>query len=147
MPPRADDLDSIQNERRLIRVLIREDWLHKDEVTGISRPTSNFLLDSNFEASFFIEGEVSVEEVQGLFPGKRLAIIGATTLRDAGFWIERRPDEAPKGMSHPEAHVVVGPQSEIPRNQYTRACRQVVKSPTIEIIEAVLRREASDGFL
>ncbi len=98
------------------------------------RLTSDSLLESNFEASFFVEGEVSIEEIQRLFPGKRLAIIAAAILRNAGFWIERRPDEAPDGLSRPEAHVVVGPPREIPKNKYVRACRQVVKNPAIEVI-------------
>lgn len=135
MPPRADDVASVRNECRLVRVLVRESWLQADKETGNMRPTSDSLLDSNFEASFLVQGEVSIDEIQLLFPGKRLAIITAAALRDAGFWIERRPDEAPDGLSRPEAHVVVGPPREIPRNQYTRACRQVVKNPAIEVIE------------
>jgi len=135
MPPKEDDRPSIPDDRRLVRVAIRESWIQVDKNTGQLRPTSDSLLESNFEASCFIQGEVPIEEIQRLFPQKRLYIVTAGVLREAGFFIERRPDEAPDGLSRPEAHVVVGPPTEIARNNYTRSCRAVVKNPAIEIID------------
>jgi len=134
MPPRADDVDGIHDDCRLIRVLVKASWLQLDKNSGNLRPTSDSIQDGNSEASFFIEGEVHIEEIQGLFPGRRLVIIPAAILREAGFWIERRPDEAPDNLSCGEAHVVVGPPREIPRNVYIRACRLVVKNPAVVII-------------
>lgn len=136
MPPNADDKATIPNESNLIRVAIRDSWIQVDKNTGLLRPTSDSLLESNFEASFFVEGEVTVEEIQHLFPQKRLYLVTASILREVGFWLERRPDEAPEGLSRPEAHIVAGPPTEIQRNVYTRSCRNVVKNPAIRIVDA-----------
>jgi len=130
MPPSRDDPE-ISDETSLLRVLLPKWCTFK---AGRERPTSDSLLDSNFENSCFIEGAVTVQEVQQLFPSLKIARVRAALLRREGFAIERRPGEAPPGCSHPDSHVVVGPQVPIERGPYERAARNIVRDLSIEIV-------------
>lgn len=129
MPPRHDD-PSIAEEAHLLRVL-HDGWVTSKG--GRERPTSNSFLDSTFENSCFVEGEITRQELRQLLGNKRIARIPARVVRQAGFQIERRPDEAPPGCSAPAAHVVCGPPTEIHRGLYERASRAIANAPEIEI--------------
>jgi len=134
MPPSRDDVQ-IGNDLFVLRVL----WPKWTAVKGgRERPTSDSLLDSNFENSCFVEGELSVADVQQLFPMLKIARIPVSVLRREGFAIERRPNEAPPGCPVSEAHVVVGPLSELSRGDYERIARNVVKDAAVKVIEPSL---------
>jgi hypothetical protein len=130
MPPAEDDL-SISDSASLLRVVLPRWVVTRD---GRERPTSDSLQDSNFENSCFVEEEFPVERLQALFPGKKIARIPASVVRQAGFFIERRPGEAPAGCAVPGAHVVIGPRSEIGRGAYERAARSIVKHQAVSVI-------------
>lgn len=130
MPPAADD-PNIGTDTFVLRVL------HSKWVTskgGRERPTTDSLLDSNFENSCFVEKEISLEELRLLFDGKRVARIPVRLLRAEGFWLERRPDEAPEGCTCPAAHLVCGPPNSPIRGEYESKARRIVKSPEVEIL-------------
>lgn len=101
---------------------------------GRERPSSDSLLDSNFENSCFIDGEIGIDELQSLFPGCKIARIEAAIVRREGYSIERRPTESPEECSNPNSHVVVGPAVPIDRGLYERAARHIVKDPSIQLI-------------
>jgi len=131
MPPNADD-GEIGNDSYLLRVL------HSSWTTlkgGRERPTSDSLLDSNFENSCFVEGEIAMDELRLLFPDKKIARIPVHLIRAHGFIIERRPLEAPNECTVPESHVVIGPQDQIQRGEYERMARTIVKSATVSVID------------
>jgi hypothetical protein len=130
MPPSRDDPE-IRDETLLLRVLLQKWTCIKN---GRERPTSDSMLDSNFENSCFIEGEIAVGEVQSLFPDLKIARIGAMLIRREGFAIERRPDEAPDNCSNRSAHVVVGPIVRLDRGRYERAARTIVRDASVEIV-------------
>lgn len=132
MAPSKDD-PSIGPDAVVLRVL------HSNWVTtkgGAERPTSDSLRDSNFENSCFIEEEISADELRALdiFSGKRIARIPAKLLRDQGYWLERRPDEAPEGCVNPNAHVICGPPNSPVRKVYEEMARRIVKSLDIRIL-------------
>ncbi len=120
MPPSRDD-PGISDESSLLRVLLRKWSVIKN---GRERPTSDSLMDSNFENSF-VEGEIAVEELQQLFPTLKIARLRAGLVRREGFAIERRPDEAPPDCSRPDSHVVIGPPTPTERGLYERAARNM----------------------
>jgi hypothetical protein len=93
-------------------------------------------MDSNYENSCFIEGEISLEELKALpmFDGRKIARIPVRLLRAEGFWLERRPEEAPQNCSNPIAHLVCGPPDAPMRGIYEAKARRIVKSVEIEII-------------
>jgi hypothetical protein len=130
MPPSRDDL-GIPDDALLLRVLLAK-WITTKG--GRQRPTSDSLLDSNFENSCFVEGEISVVDVQLLFPILSIARLRAGLIRHEGFAIERRPDEAPSHCSNPRAHVVIGPVTPLDRGRYERAARTIVKDPSVMIL-------------
>jgi|ERR1035438_4398588 hypothetical protein len=132
MPPSLDD-PNIRGDQALLRVLLTK-WVTMKG--GHLRPTSDSILDSNFENSCYVEGEISVEELRLLFPGLRIARIPVAVLRREGFAIERRPDEAPEGCTAPEAHVVVGPILAVDRGLYERSARAIVRDPAIEVLDS-----------
>jgi hypothetical protein len=55
-------------------------------------------------------------------------------IRDSGFWLERRPSEAPEGCSNPASHLVFGPPVALVRKDYERMAKSIVKSPEVEIL-------------
>lgn len=130
MPPVIDD-PTIGTEGAVLRVLHGK-WITTKG--GRERPTSDSLLDSNFENSCYVEGEISVDELRLIFDGKRIARIPVKLLRDEGFWLERRPEEAPSGCTCPMAHVVCGPPDSFIRGVYEAKARRIVKSPEIELL-------------
>jgi hypothetical protein len=131
MPPFCDDA-GISGEHHLLRALPPY-WVVTKQ--GRERPTSNALLDSNFENSCFVEGEISLRELCELLPGCRFARIPVSLARSAGYIIERRPLEAPEGCTNPESHVVIGPRDPLSRGDYEKASRMIVKNPAITIID------------
>lgn len=147
MVAHADDAE-ITDERFLLRAMVQPRWI-VDKGQG-PRPASESLTDSNLENSCFIEGEITREEIiaflteeakkhqnHGLLNqierGLRFARFPVALVRRAGFFIERRPEEA-IGCAHPQAHVVIGPPNVITRNQYEKAARTIVKDPATTII-------------
>jgi len=133
MPPLRDD-DRIADDSFLLPALLPKWSIVKG---GRERPTSDSLLDSNFENSCFIEEELSIAEVQLLFPGLKLARLPVSVVRREGFALERRPEEAPVGCLKPEAHVVIGPLLALERGDYERCARHIVKDPTVQVIHPV----------
>lgn len=151
MPPREDDR-AIDNDKRLWRAL--PDWVTAKE--GHERPKSESLTDSSYENSCFLESEITLEEIvayllagaqqQGhdklmklIEEGLPFALIPVGVIREAGFIVERRPEEA-EGCANPNAHVVVGPAAEIRRKDYERAAKKIVKHETVAIVRATPRR-------
>lgn len=130
MPPAGDD-DRITGDRYLLRALLPR-WLTIK--VGRERPTSDSLLDSSFENSCFIEDEITVAQVQGLFPGLKLARIPVELVRRHHFAVERRPNEAPQGCPVPDAHVVIGPLQVARWGDYERSARNIVKDPVVQLI-------------
>ena len=145
MPPHADD-QGIANDQFLLRAL--PNWITSKE--GRERPKSESLTDSSYENSCFVEGEITPEQiiafllvqarlqqddalVREIGKGLPLARIPVSIVREAGFIIERRPEEA-VGCANPAAHVVVGPPTEIRRKDYARAAKRIVKDERIVII-------------
>ncbi len=130
MPPHADALD-IGEEQYLLRIL-KPKWtvLENDR----ERPTKEALTDTNYENSCFVEGEISADEIEQLFPGLKVARLPVQVVRESGFIIERRPDEAPNQCSNPRSHVVVGPSTEIRRLEYERLAKRVVKNERVTIL-------------
>lgn len=130
MPPAHDD-ETIQTEAIVLRVLI-DRWVTMKG--GRERPTTDSMMDSNYENSCFVEGELPLAELQALFPGKRIARIPASLLRAEGFWLDRRPDEAPLGCTNPAAHLVCGPPNMPIRGAYEAMARRIVRSQQIEML-------------
>ena len=126
----ADDL-TIGPDQAVLRVL-KERWVTTKG--GRRRPTTDSLMDSNFENSCFVEGEIPIPELQRLFPGQEIARIPVSTLRAQGYWLERRPDEAPEGCIPPESHCVCGPPDTPERGVYEAKARKIVKAPEVEIL-------------
>lgn len=131
MPPRSDAID-IGSEQYLLRVL-KPQWIVLEN--GRHRPTSDALTDSNYENSCFVEGEITLEELRGLFPGNKFAKIPVLVIREAGFFIQRVPEEAPAGCSNPHSHVHIGPPEVVRRLEYQRQAKKIVKHPNVSIIE------------
>jgi hypothetical protein len=130
MPPSRED-DQIGNDLFLLRVL----WPKWGVVKGgRERPTSDSLLDSNFENSCFVKSDLPVSEVQLLFPDKKIARLPVYVVRRESFAIERRPDEAPPGCVEPRAHVVIGPLAALQRGDYERCARNIVKDAAVQVI-------------
>jgi hypothetical protein len=135
MPPASDDA-SISGDSVVLRVL------HPKWVTtkgGRERPTSDSLLDSNYENSCFLEGEISLAELQVLFIGRKIARIPVSLLRAEGFWLERRPGEAPDGCTRPSSHLVCGPPDAPVRGIYEAKARRIVRALGIEILPGLPR--------
>jgi len=133
MPP-SDDVQ-IGNATHVLRVLLPRWVVTKN---GRERPTSDSLLDSNFENSCFIASEISLTELRALFPdfpNAKIAQIPVQVLRDNGYAIERKPEDAPGGCMVPNSHVVVGPPTATQRGPYEAAARRIVKHGSIRIIQ------------
>jgi hypothetical protein len=130
MPPAEDDL-RISPEGAVLRVL-HERWVTFKG--GRERPTTDSLMDSNYENSCFIEGEISLEELHVLFPGRKIARIPVWLLRQEGYWLERRPDEAPEACTNPAAHIVCGPPDSPTRGNYEAKARRIARSPDVRIL-------------
>ena len=134
MPPARDD-DSVGAGAFVIRALIRR-WVTSKG--GRERPTSDSLRDSNHENSCFVEGEITLAELRALYPWGRFARIPAQLLRAEGFWIERRPGEAPPGCTNPAAHVVCGPPVAPHRRVYEEMARRIVTSQDVELLADIV---------
>jgi hypothetical protein len=151
MPPHVDDA-GITNQICVLRAL--PNWVTLDN--GRERPKSEAFTDSSFENSCFVEGEISIDDIvaflldharrqedhrliEQIENGLAFARISVSVIRENGFIIERRPDEAP-GCTNPAAHVVVGPPEEIRRKVYERAAKAIVKHPLTTIIRHIIRQ-------
>jgi hypothetical protein len=131
--PLATDDASVTGDQHLIRVLLPKWTVVKN---GRERPTSDSLLDSNYENSCFVEEEVGLGWVQQAFPGRKVGRLPVIVVRRKGFSIERRPGDAPRGCPTPEAHVVVGPIPVPDRwGEYEGKARSIVKDAAVEIID------------
>jgi hypothetical protein len=130
MPPANDD-PKIGADERVLRVL-HSTWVTTKD--GRERPTSDSLKDSNYENSCFLEGEVSLDELRTLFGGRKIARIPVRLLRAEGYWLERRPEEAPENCTNPASHLVCGPPDAPKRGIYEAKARRIVKSEEIEIL-------------
>jgi hypothetical protein len=130
MAPRLDDPD-IADGAFVLRAL-HDKWVVMKE--GQERPRSDSFTDSTYENSFFIEGEISADELRQLTGFTRIVRVPVRLLRAVGYLVERRPDEAPDGCTRPESHVVAGPPETMTRKQYERASRSIATSPEIELV-------------
>jgi hypothetical protein len=130
MAPVNDD-QTIGSECAVLRVLL-DRWITTK--AGRTRPSSDSLLDSNFENSCFVEGEMSLAELRLLFPGRKIARIPVRVLRGEGYCLERRPEEAPEKCSNPSSHVVCGPPDSPIRGVYEAKARRIVKSTDVTIL-------------
>jgi len=149
MPPHVDDA-GITNESYVLRAL--PNWVTIDN--GRERPKSEALTDSNYENSCFLEGAISIGDIvaflldharreedhrliEQIESGLAFARIPVSVIRENGFIVERRPDEAPE-CANPAAHVIVGPPEEIRRKVYERAAKAIVKHPQTAIIRHIV---------
>lgn len=154
MPPHEDDR-AINNDQRLWRAL--PNWITAKD--GRERPKSESLTDSSYENSCFVEGEITLEEIVAFLlagaqqqedamlmklieEGLPFALLPVGVVREAGFIVERRPEEA-DGCANPNAHVVVGPAAEIRRKDYERSAKKIVKHEAVTIIRAAPQRRRS----
>jgi hypothetical protein len=120
--PLIDDA-SVSDEAILLRVLL-PNWIC--EQNGVRRVTKQAFLDGETgEASCFIDGAGVQDEVRRIFPGKEVAAIPARVVRECGFVIERRPDEADPFTGDPNAHVVLGTAVQVRRLEYERCAKRI----------------------
>jgi hypothetical protein len=91
-------------------------------------------MDSNQENSCFVENEITLQELNRIFPGRKIARIPVPLVRQFGYAIERRPEEAPDDCANRNSHVVVGPIREIGKNEYERSAKGIVISEQITIL-------------
>jgi hypothetical protein len=135
MAPAADD-PTIPSTARLMRVLWGK-WSCIDKKTGMVRPTSDSMTDSNLENSTYIDalGESNVPEMQRLNPGLRIGIFTAELLRRNGYSLERRPAEADLRVGNPNSHVVTGPRDVGVGRVYERRAKAIVTDPSVQVIE------------
>lgn len=131
MPPSNDD--QITDGTLVLRALLPKWSVVKQ---SRERPTTDSLTDSTFENSCFIAEEITLTEIHVLFPDLKIAVIPVRVLREHGFAIERRPDEAPPGCTVPQSHVVVGPTRAVNRGLYENAARRIVKDTAVRVISA-----------
>lgn len=130
MPPANDD-QSVGDDSAVYRALLPK-WV--TDKGGRERPTTDSLMDSNFENSVFAEDEITLDELRSIFPGLKIARIPVRILRAEGFWLERRSEEAPEKCSNPASHFVCGPPTALARGAYEAKARRIVKSEGIEIL-------------
>ncbi len=130
MPPRHDE-PGLADDAFVLRVL-HDGWVTTKG--GRERPTSNSFKDSNFENSCFLESEISRDELRLLLGDRRITRVPVRVIREAGFWLERRADEAPDGCTRPESHLVCGPPQKIDWGRYEKAARSIVTSPEVQLI-------------
>lgn len=69
-----------------------------------------------------------------LFNGRKIARIPVSLLRAEGFWLERRPEEAPDGCTVPTSHLVCGPPDAPARGIYEAKARRIVNSLEVEVL-------------
>lgn len=120
--PRHDDT-GIPGEAILIRA-VHPDWTRTEN--EIERLTSATFLDGQQETSCFIQGEVGgldgfkdqilpqLSEILGVDLG--VATVPVSTVRAAGLWIYRKPDE----FQNNPAHVVICPADGMSKSQYAK---------------------------
>jgi hypothetical protein len=119
----------------VLRVLL-EGWI--SETNNRIRPNSLALLDSNYENSCFISNDVSLSELQRLFPGQPVVGIPVEVMRRNGFSVERRPNECPEDYrGNRDDHVVVGPPESCGRKEYHRKSQAIVKDPSVIMLRLI----------
>jgi hypothetical protein len=129
-----NDDPAITDDAVLLRLLTK-DWIFT--TPDRQRPTSHALRESNFECSCFIDTPENRTELQRLYSTAAVAFaaIPARVLRENGFAIESRPDEAPAEFrGAPRSHVVVGPPQPCPRNEHERKARAIAKNEQVTVI-------------
>jgi hypothetical protein len=139
MAPQVDDA-GIGNDQWLLRALLRK-WITTKG--GRERPSSESF-DSTYETSCFLEAEISLEDVRAYLvaelgehaAGLAFARIPVAAVREAGFAVERRPEEA-VGCANPAAHVVIGPIGQMPPKDYLRAAKAIVTDLRVTIVRPI----------
>jgi hypothetical protein len=139
MAPQADDA-GIGNDQWLLRALLRR-WITSKG--GRERPSTESF-DSTYETSCFLESELSLEDARKYLIATmgdhaaelRFARIPVAVVREAGFAIERRPDEA-EGCANPAAHVVIGPINPMRPKDYEKATRIIATDVRVTILNPI----------
>jgi|SRR5208282_3002365 len=120
--PLVDDA-SIPDEAVLLRALL-PNWIHEQD--GIRRISKQAFLDGQTgEASCFIDGAGVQAEVRRIFPGKEIGAVTARVVRESGFVIARRPNEADPFAMDANAHVVIGTAQQLRRIEYERCAKRI----------------------
>jgi hypothetical protein len=131
--PRHDDTE-IADHVVLIRA-VQPDWIREEN--GTERLTSATFADGEQEASCFIAEEVGgldgfrenilprLSELLG-FEIKDLATISMATVREAGLWVYRKPEE----FDGNAAHVVICPPGEWTKSQYKKRAASLAPQAT-----------------
>ena len=131
MPLRHDE--GIAREAILYRILQHKGWTTNKG--GKHRPSSIAFFEVDGEVSYFIDSDSMVPELRRIFPGADIARVPASVVIDAGFAIERRPNECPEDFRcNPACHVVVGPAQPMEPNDYEKRARSIAKHPDVGIV-------------
>lgn len=115
------DDPSVTDQDILLRALL-PDWIRpRNGIPGISKQA--FLDGNTGEASFFVNGPGVETEVRRIFPGKRIGATTGRAVRQGGFVIARRPEDAAPFTGDPNRHVVIGNVQRAARLPYERCGR------------------------
>jgi len=95
---------------------------------GKHRPSSIAFFEAQGEVSYFVDGSGILQELRRIFPGKEIACVPASVIREKGLAIERRPGECPTDFHlDPNSHVVCGPAEPMERNEYEKRARSIAR--------------------
>jgi hypothetical protein len=134
----VDDESLRGPEVELVRALVHPAWLARRD-DGSERPSSGAFVESTNQASCFILAETDLKQIAARFPGKKLAVVTAAAVRDAGFIIAR-DDEGGDGIP---GHVILIQQSARPESKgHVRLARQLAN--TARIIDVALPAPTKD---
>jgi hypothetical protein len=132
--PLQDD-QSISGNAVLFRVLQDPNWTTYKG--GRRRPSSLAFYEAHGEVSYFVDTPGMLSELHRIFPGREIARVPASVVRQQGFAIERRPNECPDDFQCDRTcHVVAGPTSEIQRLEFQRRARTIATHQDVTIIPA-----------
>lgn len=129
---------ALQDDATVVGTVTLYRVLHADWITskgGNRRPASIAFFEAHGEVSYFVDGPDVLEELRRIFPGKEIASVPASVIRQKGFAIERRPAECPTDFHADHGcHVVCGPAQPMERNVYEKLARSIVKHPDVAIV-------------
>lgn len=129
---------ALQNDATVLDTATLYRILHEDWITskgGNRRAASIAFFEAQGEVSYFVDGPNVLEELRRIFPGKEIASIPASVIRQKGFAIERRPTECPTDFhANHGSHVVCGPAQPMERNVYEKLARSIAKHPDVAIV-------------
>ena len=121
--PFEDDA-TLEGDLELLRVLVDRNWITTRE-DGSECPSSAAFVDSLNESSCFLLNETDLHVLAVRFPGKKVGIVTARAVRQAGFIIAR-DDAGGDGIA---GHVVLIQKSVRPQsNQHIKKARELART-------------------